>query len=442
MSKIKDITTKGRPCPGKAPRTSTRSFQLPALSIPLKEPPLDPTLEKLKKRAIRRNAPAGEDLKKIKEIIRGLNKEGITVQEFVGLLSPYTSDNGNELKSVMIEDLANFRKMAKRIYDAMTQDVSDVLANEQIHITEYYTERHQLHTDKMMRTIDEIYRYVPNFDFESYYSNRSYLEMLFPLPKLDVDVLDADEMAMQKRQEAYHRLQWIRSEGIRLGEENATLQNRLRSLKRQQKDELTKTRQREEEAEMCKNQLESAQNKLKGQLEVLNESMERSIVENEQTTRMILDAQLAERAKEKQPTQRKQARKKEEPWNVKAAREIEMKGLQEAARSSALNTVPSKTGGERKARPRIKKKPVVSGETSPFHFSPTKTPPPGPSTAKETSPFHYSPPKTPIETRVPTKTVRVESTTTTIEQMPAEPTQQRETGRRGVAPKDAWRGFC
>lgn len=43
---------------------------------------------------MRRNAPAGEDLKQIKEVIRGMKNQEITVQEFVGLVSQYTGDNG------------------------------------------------------------------------------------------------------------------------------------------------------------------------------------------------------------------------------------------------------------------------------------------------------------------------------------------------------------
>lgn len=83
----------------------------------------------------------------------------------------------------MADDLATFRKIAKRVYDTLTQDVSDVLANEQIHLTEFYAERYNIFMDKMMRGIDDIYRYVPNFDFEKYYTDKDYINLLFPLPK-------------------------------------------------------------------------------------------------------------------------------------------------------------------------------------------------------------------------------------------------------------------
>lgn len=74
-------------------------FSLPALSVPPKTPPIDPVLEKLRRKTIRRNAPEGEDLKRIKEIIRGLHMEVVTVQEFVGLIAPYTGDHGDKMRA-------------------------------------------------------------------------------------------------------------------------------------------------------------------------------------------------------------------------------------------------------------------------------------------------------------------------------------------------------
>lgn len=50
-------------------------------------------MEKLRKKNIRRIAPAGEEIKKIREIIRNASPD-LTVQEFVGQISPYTGDNG------------------------------------------------------------------------------------------------------------------------------------------------------------------------------------------------------------------------------------------------------------------------------------------------------------------------------------------------------------
>lgn len=57
---------------------------------------LDETeFEKLKKKNVRRNVAAGEDIKQIREVIRGLKgQDNISVQEFVGLVSQYTGDNG------------------------------------------------------------------------------------------------------------------------------------------------------------------------------------------------------------------------------------------------------------------------------------------------------------------------------------------------------------
>ncbi|KAB0793547.1 hypothetical protein PPYR_13167 [Photinus pyralis] len=455
MSKSRVTAGKSKPGPS---RPLAKKFQIPALSIPIKEPPLDPALERLKKKTVRRNAPAGEDIKKIREIIKGLNREVVTVQEFVALVSPHTGDNGNVLRSVMVEDLANFRKLAKQVYDTMTQDVSDVLANEQIRVTDYFNERYTLNMDKMMRGIDEIFRYSPNFDFDTYYTDPDYLNRIFPLPKEEFSTVDPEELAMQKRQEVYHRLQWMRSEGARLNEENTQLQARLKQLKRQQKQELMKSYKREEEAEQQRNQLEATEAQLQNRLEDLNESVERGIIQGEEELRLAQDVKLSLPPKQQArggriPPKQKPRRP---PWNVRTAKSIEDQGMQEAAESAAstvsTTSVLSKTGAVKKvARPRIvKKKPPPKTKTkrdlSPFHYSPPRTPPD--QAARPSSPFHYSPPKSPPgaramspEERIPSRTVRYENTTTVVEQLPPEQAAGRISGRRNLAPRDTWRGF-
>lgn len=62
----------------------------------------------------------------------------------------------------------------------MTQDISDVLTNEHIQLTESSKEKHALYGDKMMRAIDEVYEYCPKFSFEKYYTDPNYLETVFP----------------------------------------------------------------------------------------------------------------------------------------------------------------------------------------------------------------------------------------------------------------------
>lgn len=50
---------------------------------------------------------------------------------------------------------------------------------------------------------------------------------------------DADDIDLQKRQEAFHRLQWLKIEEKRLAEENRRLESRLEDLKNQHKRETT-----------------------------------------------------------------------------------------------------------------------------------------------------------------------------------------------------------
>lgn len=55
---------------------------------------METTIEKLKKKNIRRVVAEGENIKMIKDILRGLRYQDILVQEFVMNISPYTGDNG------------------------------------------------------------------------------------------------------------------------------------------------------------------------------------------------------------------------------------------------------------------------------------------------------------------------------------------------------------
>lgn len=84
----------------------------------------------------------------------------------------------------MADELSTFRKIALSVYDNMTQDVSDVLANEQQQLSQFNQERIAHFSNKMMRTIDEIYELFPTFDFERYYRNpNEYLAHEFKIPE-------------------------------------------------------------------------------------------------------------------------------------------------------------------------------------------------------------------------------------------------------------------
>lgn len=170
---------------------------------------------------------------------------------------------GAVLRQVLAEDLASFRKMAKNIYETMTQDVSDVLTNEHLQLISTQNERFEYFTAKMLHAIDEIYELCPDFDFDKYYQNPGeYLMEKFPDPVVE-GPQDPEEEEMLMRQEAYHRLQWLRSENARLSEENKRLQKRLNDLKQAQKAEMDRASEIERMAEAQKKELEAAEEALK-----------------------------------------------------------------------------------------------------------------------------------------------------------------------------------
>lgn len=67
------------------------------------------------------------------------------------------------------------------------------------------------------------------------------------------------------RQQAFHRLQWLKTEGDRLGEENMLLQQRLKELKAMANQENERKLQMEENAEIERIELESEQDQLQFQ---------------------------------------------------------------------------------------------------------------------------------------------------------------------------------
>lgn len=84
----------------------------------------------------------------------------------------------------MADELSAFRKLAIKVYETMTQDVSDVLANEHTQLITYYGEQRNIYRNRMMRAIDEIHDLCPDFDFDAYYADKQgYLNKKFPLPE-------------------------------------------------------------------------------------------------------------------------------------------------------------------------------------------------------------------------------------------------------------------
>lgn len=85
----------------------------------------------------------------------------------------------------MADELGTFRKLALRVYETMTQDVSDVLTNEHAELLEYYREKIEYFSNKTAQCIFELYEICPDFNFDHYYSDdrERYLHSLFPIPE-------------------------------------------------------------------------------------------------------------------------------------------------------------------------------------------------------------------------------------------------------------------
>ncbi|VEN44769.1 unnamed protein product, partial [Callosobruchus maculatus] len=250
-------------------------------SILPKKPRDSVNWDQIKRNMARRQSPEGEDMRSIKKILREIGNKKISVHEFINLISAYTADNGALLRLVLAEDVDAFQKLARKVYETMTQDVSDVLVNEQLHMMDFYQEKRDVYLNKMMAAINEIYDMAPEFDFERYLREKEqYLHRILPFPVVG-EVRDEEGLEMMRRQQAYHRLQWLRSEGERMNEENKRLMTRLDQLKEQQRAEQQKLTEMAERAEARRQQLTLEELAKKEELEQLNQTMEKSFVETE-----------------------------------------------------------------------------------------------------------------------------------------------------------------
>ncbi|KAK9883201.1 hypothetical protein WA026_001393 [Henosepilachna vigintioctopunctata] len=390
-------------------------FDTPAFSIPLKKVQTNPLLaDKDKKRTIRRNIPPGEDITEMKRIIVSLKKHtDITVGEFIALIAPSTGDNGEVLRTVLNDDMNSFRNLARKIYDTMTQDVSDVLTNQTIQLKEFEQEKVTLYTEKMMKAINEIYSYAAKFDFESYYrDSEGYLATLFPVPR--VIEKDSEEAEMHRRQQAYHRLNWLKTEGERLAAENVRLQARLNELKREQQEEMLSAEAREAEAEARRVELEAEEAATQQKLEHLSEKVEKTLIDTEAALRVATDECNITSTKTEEEASKATAsrrRRKKAAWSTETAVEIEEKVIEEtvvaegaqttvqqecvAGAISRVRSKASRTKFKRTSETTPERGAGPQKPTSPFHFSPIKTPPSKAPPSQEKSPFHFSPIKTP-----------------------------------------------
>lgn len=221
---------------------------------------------------------------------------------------------------------------------------------------------------------------------------------------------------MHRRQMAYHRLQWLRTEEERLNLENAKLLTKLNELKAEQQ---IKKQQAEEIALVAENErqdLIAEEVAAREEFEKLNNSLENSIIQTETALNNQENAEgiksLLKTGKPVEKQSKGAIRKRKMDWVSTAASQLEQDAEKET------RTVLKSTA----KRPRGR---------SP-HFSPIKTPPPK-EKPKVTSPFHYSPPR---ELEIQSSPVRVSPSMRQVQEATVT-----VMGRRNLAPRDTWTGF-
>ncbi|XP_066252595.1 girdin-like [Euwallacea similis] len=308
---------------GKKSNRKVIDFQEPLFTTVHKKKEVD--FETIRKRVFRRGNPEREDTKQLANILNHLNsaKPKIKVHEFVNLVSKFTCDNGQTMRQVMEDDLVSFRKMVTKVYENMTEDVSDVLVNEQIQTVQFYQDRYDMFNDKMMWMISEIFQMIPDFDFEKYAKDKKeFLEVVCPTPEL----VQRDNEDVQKRQEVFHRLQWLKTEEKRLAEENSRLEERLEELKKQHKKETMLISMKSEIMEQKMRDLENEELKKQEHLRELASILDENIVRTETFFRVEEDEgnRLTKPSEEKN---RCSDNKADLDWSSLTARNIEERAV-------------------------------------------------------------------------------------------------------------------
>ncbi|XP_066140228.1 forkhead-associated domain-containing protein 1-like isoform X3 [Euwallacea fornicatus] len=283
--------------------------------------------ETVRKRVFRRGNPEGEDTRQIAYILNHLNsaKPKITVHEFVNLMSKFTCDNGQTMRKVLEDDLAAFRKIVTKVYENMTEDVSDVLVNEQIQTFQFYQDRRDMFNEKTTRMIREIFQLIPDFDFEKYAKDKGdFLKLVCPAPEL-VKV-QSDYEDVQKRQEVFHRLQWLKTEEKRLAEENSRLEERLEELKRQNKKETALASIKTSIMQRKIRDLEDEELQRQEHLRELTDILDESIVRTEAFFRLKEDGDNG-LAKPSEGKKRRSGNKADLDWSYLTAKIVQERDL-------------------------------------------------------------------------------------------------------------------
>lgn len=164
--------------------------------------------------------------------------------------------------------------------------------------------------------------------------------------------MEPEEIEMMKRQAAYHRLQWLRSEGERLNEENNSLKKRLVQMRQMMMEEQERMAEKERMYEAKKEALEATEEQKQETLDHLNASLEKSIIIQELKLRQKKDSDVLapKTAKSKAAGKQTKTKSKKPKWNEIAASEIEKTVLDDTEQSE------------------------IERATSPFHYSPPRSP--------------------------------------------------------------------
>lgn len=241
-------------------------------------------------------------------LLKRMEYESVSLQQFMGDVKRYTCDSGQLMFSVADELLGDFQKTAEVAYDDRTQKLGDALAKEQVTLLIRYRKNGNRMLSRAQILQDHLRELMPSFQYEKYlvdpeqHIRTNILKKNAVVKKTVSDLLDVmknnddgdvgnDPSSGEDRMDAtmMHQkkmtcaLNWLRSEVVRADCENTMLRKRydivVAAIAKASKRKVSNECQAKTEQREARNQLNELRNESAKQIELIDLYVERISME-------------------------------------------------------------------------------------------------------------------------------------------------------------------
>lgn len=242
-------------------------------------------------------------------LLKRMDCESVSLQQFMGDVKRYTCDSGQLMFSVADELLGDFQKAAEVAYDDRTQKLGDALAKEQVTLLIRYRKNRNRMLSRAQILQDHLRELMPSFQYEKYrvdpdrHIRTNILKKIAVVNKTVNDGLDVvknnddggdagndspssdDRMnaMMMHQKKMTCALNWLRSEVVRADCENTMLRKRydiiVAAIANASKRKLNNECQAKIEQRKARQELEKLRNESAKQVELIDLYVERISME-------------------------------------------------------------------------------------------------------------------------------------------------------------------